>query len=334
MGLAGFSGWMKEGTLPDSVHPKATSGCVADGCVSVDQHGRFRVLLHCSKRRGAIGFASGAAAALFIHGAATAAPSSPDLNTGTFAAFNRICRASAALWGASSCGPLMLVDPDTRRAVANQADAAGILKPIVTGLFAGTLAADVVLSNTATDVGGTHWAMVLLPLPSDAAERDVLLAHEAFHRVQPAIGITSADTEGRNGHLDREQGRLWLQLEARALNRALIALATETDPRPAVRDALAFRAERRRLFSTAAVDEDALDGSRERPNTQASWLQRTSWRRASGLRDKTCRACLLFRLSRALSPMPPGRRMDCCSMPLLVQVGASSMSLEQISTRC
>ena len=153
----------------------------------------------------------------------------------------------------------MLVDPETRRAVANQADAAGILKPIVTGLFAGTLAADVMLSNTATHVGGTHWAMVLLPLPSDAAERDALLAHEAFHRVQPAIGITSADTEGRNGHIDREQGRLWLQLEARALDQALIALATETDPQPAVRDALAFRAERQRLFSTAAVDEDALE---------------------------------------------------------------------------
>ena len=217
------------------------------------------MLLHHMKHRRAISFASCAAAAFLTHGAASSVTSSPDLDTATFAAFNRVCGASAALWGASSCGPLMIIDSDTRRAVANQADAAGILKPIAEGLFAGTLAADVMLSNTATDVGGTHWAMVLLPLPDGAAERDVLLAHEAFHRVQPTIGIASAETEGRNGHLDREHGRLWLQLEARALDRALIALAGGTDPRPAVRDALAFRAERRRLFSTAAVDENALE---------------------------------------------------------------------------
>ena len=46
----------------------------------------------------------------------------------------------------------MLVDPDMRRAVANDVDSAGLLTPAAGGLFSGTLPTDTMLSNTATDI--------------------------------------------------------------------------------------------------------------------------------------------------------------------------------------
>ena len=115
--------------------------------------------------------------------------------------------------------------------------------------------------------------MVLLPLPDSALERDVLLAHETFHRMQMTIRLTSGQTEGLNAHLDSEQGRVWLQLEVRALDRALKALAAGADPRPAARDALAFRAERRRLFPAAVADEailERVEGSAEYTGVMAA----------------------------------------------------------------
>ena len=153
----------------------------------------------------------------------------------------------------------MLVDPDTRRAIANEQDAGGLLKPTGDGIFAGTLPSALALANTALDIGGKRWAMVLLPLPNDPRELATLLAHEAFHRVQPELSLAVDATEGRNGHLDREQGRYWLQLELRALDRALAELEAGRDPRGAARDALTFRAERRRLFQQAGSDEAALE---------------------------------------------------------------------------
>lgn len=154
----------------------------------------------------------------------------------------------------------MLVDRDTRGALASEGDVAGVLKSADGRLFTGTLPADLPLANTSVDFGGKRWAMALLPLPVDQRQRGVLLAHEAFHRVQPQLGLSTA-AEGRNGHLDREQGRLWLQMELRALDRALADAAVGRDPRIAARDALLFRAERRRQFRAAAADEALLERS-------------------------------------------------------------------------
>jgi len=86
--------------------------------------------------------------------------------------------------------------------------------------------------------------------------RRVTLAHELFHRIQPALGLSRP--EAGNGHLDTLEGRYLLQLEWLALARALMAdEAGDRDIR--IADALAFRAERQRLFDNAASDEGALD---------------------------------------------------------------------------
>src|SRR5207253_1942719 len=100
--------------------------------------------------------------------------------------YDRACaREGSRTWGRSLCGRLLLVDPATRRAVANAADSLGALAP-AGDAFAGTLPTDVTLANTGVRWAGAEWAMVLLPLPADRFARLQLLAHESFHREQAA----------------------------------------------------------------------------------------------------------------------------------------------------
>ena len=167
----------------------------------------------------------------------------------------QICTEDAGrLWGKSLCGPLMLVDPSTRRVSANQADANGVLAED-SGLWTGTLPANVGIANTALEWSGTLWTMLGLPLPEDAVRRRRLLAHEMYHRIQNAV--QRAPRDAANDHLETELGRLWLRLEFRALD---AALASSGDARrQAITDALAFRDERYRTFPEARRQETAME---------------------------------------------------------------------------
>jgi hypothetical protein len=82
-----------------------------------------------------------------------------------------------------------------------------------------------------------------------------LLLHECFHRVQTQIGLEGKDAQ--NGHLDSLEGRIWLQMEWRALERAFWQRGEER--KRDVADALYFRKYRRALFPTAEMNEDALE---------------------------------------------------------------------------
>lgn len=173
-----------------------------------------------------------------------------------FREFGALCAEDGGkLWGVSLCGPLLLVDPSTRSVVGNRADASGALKPRA-GVFVGELPGDVGIANTAVDWGGTRWTMLMWwSLGEDRRARSSLMAHEAFHRVQPRLGLeTFGDI---NAHLDTADGRYWMQLEWNALERALSAEADSC--REAIADALAFRAARRAHFPDAAEREVPLE---------------------------------------------------------------------------
>jgi len=161
---------------------------------------------------------------------------------------------NAALWGVSLCGPLMFADPQTRMVVANQSDAEGQLTK-QGSVFVGKLPAEVGIANTATRWAGVKWTMVMWPLPSAERARARLLLHELYHRIQDDISLPAANPS--NNHLDSMEGRLWLQLEWRALWRALARTGIER--RNAIEDALIFRARRRQLFPSAAQSESQLE---------------------------------------------------------------------------
>ncbi|MGA0585718.1 hypothetical protein ACO2Q2_01075 [Dyella sp. KRB-257] len=169
-----------------------------------------------------------------------------------------ICaRDAGALWGRDLCGPMLLVDPADRSAIANRADGDGAFKPSG-GVFTGTLPMTVILANTAIEWSGIRWSEILWPLPDDADQRRVMLAHEMFHRIQPSLKMVLR--EGDNRHLDTLQGRYLMQLEWRALAAALRAPSAAAR-KTAVGDALLFRRERYRLFPTAAINENELESN-------------------------------------------------------------------------
>jgi hypothetical protein len=158
------------------------------------------------------------------------------------------------LWGVSLEGPLLFADRQTRQVVASQADKEDRLRP-GGNVFVGQLPENVGVANTSTKWAGVQWIMVIWPLPEDKSERAALLMHESWHRVQDRLGLPPAGPS--NQHLDTLEGRIWLQLEWRAL---AAALAAEGKARSAaVEDTLLFRARRRALFKDAANDERSLE---------------------------------------------------------------------------
>ncbi len=163
-------------------------------------------------------------------------------------------RDGGRLWGTALYGPIFFVDPASREVAANQADAQGVLK-VKDGVWMGTLPNDLTPANTAIDWLGVHWTMVMWPVNDFREARERLLLHEYFHRVQERIGLPAHDAV--NSHVDTADGRIWLEMEWRALERALRQPGVERNR--AVADALLFRAYRRSLFPEAARDENWLE---------------------------------------------------------------------------
>jgi hypothetical protein len=86
-------------------------------------------------------------------------PIDPAKAAAAFAEAKVICgREGGKLWNHSLCGPILLVDPDTRIVIANQADPGGVLKPLgpafTAQLFTGKLPDAVNIANTPTAWSG------------------------------------------------------------------------------------------------------------------------------------------------------------------------------------
>lgn len=159
------------------------------------------------------------------------------------------------LWGVPLYGPMLLVDPATRLAVANQQDAGGQLTQ-AGNVFTGTLPPSVVLANTAAEWSGTRWTIILWPALADrTVPRRRLLFHESWHRIQRDIGFPASDKPV--AALESLDGRYWLRLELRALAAALRSDGAAR--KTAIEDALTFRAKRRTLLPSITDGERSLE---------------------------------------------------------------------------
>ncbi|MCB9518462.1 MAG: hypothetical protein H6691_06025 [Gemmatimonadales bacterium] len=165
------------------------------------------------------------------------------------------CRADdGRLWGVTLCGPLIVVDGRTGLAVATAKPPAGSFAA-ERGVWIGRVPEGMQVANTAIEWEGALWSTVRLPLPGDAYLRDKLIAHEAFHRVQQALGLNARDAI--NAHLDEEDGRVLLRLELRALTAAATRTGATADA--AARDAVLFRFARHRRYPGADTLEAMLE---------------------------------------------------------------------------
>lgn len=168
----------------------------------------------------------------------------------------QMCSADAGrLWGANLCGPLLIVDVNSRQVWATQRDNLGVLTLTAGGGWIGVLPQGVLVANTTVEWAGVRWIMVVGPLPDDAAARRVLVAHESWHRVQTSIGLPMQDAIA--AHLETERGRYLMRLEMRALSTAM--LSSGRARRDATKDAIAFRMARLATFPEALAAETALD---------------------------------------------------------------------------
>lgn len=148
------------------------------------------------------------------------------------------------LWGVSLCGPMVFADPATRSIVTSR-PAPDAPRPPALGF-----------ANAALKWGDTRWSTyVWQMIPADPPLRRRLFMHELFHRVQPDLGLLVA--EPNNDHLDTPEGRYWIQLEWRALAKAMAD--TGAARKKDVEDALAFRQSRRQRFPEAAENERRLE---------------------------------------------------------------------------
>lgn len=159
-------------------------------------------------------------------------------------------RDGGRLWGVSLCGPMVIFDQATGTRATSQPEPEGT-PPRFVGQADGPVS-----------WGGMRWfAWPLWMLPeNDAPVRQQNMLHGQFHRIQPELGFMEGMSDGSNEHLDALEGRISIQLEWRALRRAL--LSDGSDRVEAIADALAFRRERRRLFPGAA-DNERRDELRE-----------------------------------------------------------------------
>jgi hypothetical protein len=166
----------------------------------------------------------------------------PELARRYFEEATRLCERDAGrLWGVSLCGPMVIVDQRTGTRATSQPEPEG-QPPRFQGFVDGPVS-----------WGGQRWfSYPLYMLPeNDADVRQQVMLHGLFHRIQPELGFITE--EGFNEHLDTLEGRVWMQLEWRALRRAVES--SGSDRAEAIADALAFRRERRRRFPGAAENE-------------------------------------------------------------------------------
>lgn len=157
-----------------------------------------------------------------------------------------------ALWGVSLCGPILIVDPATRQAMASQAGDSDVLTE-ADGVFTGVLPDEVMIANTAVDWDGVRWTMLLAPLPDEVETRAGLIAHESWHRIQDQLGLPMASPTPE--HLATAEGRIAMRLEWRALAAALSAPDAE-GLRTATHEALIFRAARHTQAGEAGAEQE------------------------------------------------------------------------------
>jgi hypothetical protein len=193
--------------------------------------------------------------ALFLFAMLGATPAAeaqvqPEVAKRYFDEATTLCERDAGrLCSVSLCGPMVIFDLATGTRATSQPEPEGPVPRF--------FSADGPISW-----GGLRWfAFPLFMLPeNDADTRQQLMLHGLFHRIQPELPFMGLASDGFNEHLDTLEGRVWIQLEWRALHRALES--SGSDQVDAIADALAFRSERRRLFPGAA-DNERRDEIRE-----------------------------------------------------------------------
>lgn len=177
------------------------------------------------------------------------------------------------LWNHQLYGPILFVNPISRKIIANEIDSNNFLtkNSIINNkekhnynknknnidIYTGILPEKINIANTVLEWNGKKWAMIMLPLPENHNEQLNLIIHELFHRIQSEIGFNNLKYISCD-HLDKMKGRIYLKLELEALKKALIT-NNKNEQKNHIKNALIFRNYRYQIFSDAKEKENQLE---------------------------------------------------------------------------
>lgn len=168
-----------------------------------------------------------------------------------FEKVKEICdKDSGKLWGKSLYGPIIIIDPETKDFAANQAGTDSLFQAYK-NIYVGKFPESKIVSCGVSDFDGTKWSMVSLGQNYSVQT----IVHESFHRIQKSVGFDSCAFQ--NKHMDEMQARISLKLEWLALLNAI--KANDGERQEAIKDALLFRQERRRLYESTINDENIFE---------------------------------------------------------------------------
>ena len=137
---------------------------------------------------------------------------------------------------------MMFIDRTNRTIIANSPDEEGILK-LNDSIYTGVYPKDLLISNAPIHYGGVLFAMTPLPAEEDELLIKTRAVHSLFHKFQVMNGLGSSGYNTNN--MDEKQARLWIKLEWKALQKAIVSEGSERNL--ALRDALIFRGANREL---------------------------------------------------------------------------------------
>ena len=160
---------------------------------------------------------------IFFLSSATAF-SQQDFNTDTiykyFKEIETICnKDNGELWGTNLWSPILVINKDTRKIIANEPDNAGLLQK-KGDCYIGKFPENKIIANSITYFGDKLWTMVAYPLPTKKNYRNELFIHEMFHYFQESSNL---EYRYDNTHIDKMQARIYLKLEWSALEKAIIS---------------------------------------------------------------------------------------------------------------
>jgi hypothetical protein len=159
-------------------------------------------------------------------------------------------RDNGKLWGKNLYGPVIFIDRNTRRIIANFSDDEGLLKE-KDGIYYGTYPKELIIKNGAVTFGGKLFGMAPLPAEDDEYRIVNRAIHGLFHRYQEMEGFTSSGYLTMN--MDEKNARVWIKLEWKALRKALNSQGE--DQELAIRDALVFRGANHEFYQKYIKDE-------------------------------------------------------------------------------
>jgi hypothetical protein len=158
------------------------------------------------------------------------------------------------LWGINLYAPILCIDKK-RNVWSNQQDSQRKLQTCGK-CFIGKYPDDKNIANSTINAFGQKWVTMMLPIPTDTTDRNILFCHEMFHYWQDSLGHIPRTYN--NAHMDDKDARILLKLEWNAF---LSACKTRDSllRRTAICDGLTFRKQRQQEYNQYYQDEIAFE---------------------------------------------------------------------------